>query len=153
MQEQARFQSEPETRDFLLKRALERLRAAMWEGRYAILEHAQCHARAEGFAERDVIWVLQTGRVRAIYPEEDRWLVGGEFAVAGLRLPLHVVVDFDIQDGWIDVVTAFIPKQPYQIVSRGRLALMLRHDQSDLRAKLVGPGRRRRRWHSLRGRA
>lgn len=137
-----------DTRDFVLQRALNLLREVVWEGRYEIKSHAQQHARAEGFFEKDIVYVLETGKVRAIYPRERRWLVMGYFRVADLRLPLHVVVEFQSKRHFVDVVTAYIPKNPHQIVSRQRLALMLRHDQTEIRGKVAKPGQLgRKRWH------
>lgn len=135
-----------DTRDFVLSRAHARLRDAVFEGRYEIKAHAQQHARAEGFLEQDIVQVLDTGRVRAVYPEDRRWLVCGYFETHGFRLPLHVVVELHEDGRWIDVVTAFVPKHPHQVVSRSRLAVMLRWDQTEAQHKLVKPGGGRGRW-------
>ncbi|MBB6097411.1 hypothetical protein HNR42_000825 [Deinobacterium chartae] len=137
---------EVDTREFVLQRAHQQLRDVLWEGRYAVKSHAQQHARAEGFSEVDIVRVLETGKIRAVYPQDRRWLVMGYFTVGTLELPLQVVVDFDPKHFWIDVVTAFIPKNPHKIMSRGRIALMLRFDQTDVQAKTVRPGGGRGRW-------
>lgn len=131
-----------ETRDFVLARAHQRLRDGVADGRYAIKSHAISHARAEGFLEHDIVSVLSSGRVRAIYPEERRWLVCGYFETHGYHLPLHVVVELHQQGGGFDVVTAFVPKHPHHVVSRARLALMLRWDHQDVRHRVAEPGNR-----------
>lgn len=138
---------EMDTRDFVLNRALERLRDIVAEGRYDLKPHATTHARAEGFFEKDIVHVLHSGKVRAVYPQDQRWLICGYFEVGPVRLPLHVVVDIFERDFWVDVVTAFIPKHPHILVSRGRLALMLRFDQTEVKSKVVSRGERgRKRW-------
>ena len=152
---------ELDTREFVLDRALVKLRDILSEGRYALKDHAVGHARAEGFLEQDVIQVLYSGKVRAVYPQDQRWLISGYYQVdtvrrgpdghykieKPVRLPLHVVVDVFDKDFWVDVVTAFVPKNPHEIVSRGRLALMMRFDQTEVKSKVVQKGERgRKRW-------
>lgn len=129
-----------DTRDYVLGRAHQKMRDAVFEGRYEVKPHAVGHARAEGFLEHDIVTVLNTGRVRAVYPEDRRWLVAGYFESQGFCLPLHVVVQWHEADRWLDVVTAFIPKHPHHIVSRARLALMLRWDQEGVRHRVSEPG-------------
>jgi hypothetical protein len=137
------------TDDFSLARAHARLRDCVYEGHYHICPHAVGHARAEGFLEHDIISVLVAGRVRAVYPEEQRWLVCGYFESgrtgesAGVRLPLHVVVQTHRQPGLgdeLDVVTAFIPKHPHHVISRARLAVLLRWDDQQVQARTSTPG-------------
>ncbi len=152
---------ELDTREFVLERALVKLRDILSEGRYALKDHATQHARAEGFLEQDVVGVLYSGKVRAVYPQDQRWLISGYYQVDTVRrgvdghyqiekpihLPLHVVVDVFEKDFWVDVVTAFVPKHPFEIVSRGRLALMMRFDQTEMKSKVVQKGERgRKRW-------
>ncbi|MDO4264606.1 MAG: DUF4258 domain-containing protein [Deinococcus sp.] len=124
-----------------LARAHERLRDAVLFSRFEVKPHAVGHARAEGFLERDIIEVLLRGRVRAVYPEERRWLVCGYFEACRVRLPLHVVVEHHA-DGWLDIVTAFVPKNPHHIISRQRLAVMLRYDEERIRARTAVAGNR-----------
>lgn len=137
------------TDDFSLKRAHGRLREAVYEGRYRVCPHVINHARAEGFLEQDVTQVLASGRVRAVYPQDRRWLVCGYFEVLSIVLPLHVVVEFQ-QGGSLDVVTAFVPRHPHQVISRARLAVMLRYDDEKVRHRVAQPGskagRGRGRW-------
>ncbi|WP_328774620.1 DUF4258 domain-containing protein [Deinococcus aquaedulcis] len=129
------------TDDFSLARAHARLRDAVYDGRYHLCPHAISHARAEGFLEHDVLNVLLTGRVRAVYTEERRWLVCGYFEACGVALPLHVVAE-PHGDGHVDIVTAFVPKHPHHIISRARLALMLRYDEQTVRARTAHAGNR-----------
>lgn len=115
-----------------------RLREAVLSGDFAIKAHAREHARGEGFLEHDVLGVLMSGRVRAVYVHENRWLVAGYFHSVGVKLPLHVVVE--PHDEGFDVVTAFVPRQPHEILSRRRLAVMLRYDREEVagRRAIVG---------------
>lgn len=131
-----------DTRDHVLSRAHARLREAVLLGHYDIRPHAVQHARAEGFLEHDIVNVLASGRVRAVYPEERRMLVSGTFASGGVRLPLHVVAELHMERGgdFLEVVTAFVPKHPHHIVSRARLAVMLRWDGEEARVRLARPG-------------
>ncbi|PTA68270.1 DUF4258 domain-containing protein [Deinococcus arcticus] len=129
------------TDDFSLARAHARLRDAVYDGRYHLCPHAISHARAEGFLEHDVLNVLLTGRVRAVYTEERRWLVCGYFEACGVALPLHVVAE-PHADGHVDIVTAFVPRHPHHIISRARLALMLRYDDQTVRARTAHAGNR-----------
>ncbi|EYB69772.1 hypothetical protein DEIPH_ctg002orf0104 [Deinococcus phoenicis] len=130
-----------DTTDHSLARAHARLRDAVYDGKYTLCPHAIGHARAEGFLEHDIIQVLVAGRVRAVYPEDRRWLVCGYFEACGVALPLHAVVEHQ-RDGHIDVVTAFVPKHPHHIISRARLAVMLRYDDEKIRARTAAPGNR-----------
>ncbi|WP_188904434.1 DUF4258 domain-containing protein [Deinococcus aerophilus] len=129
------------TDDFNVARAHARLREAVYDGRYHLCPHAIGHARAEGFLEHDIMNVLLSGRVRAVYPEDRRWLVCGYFEACGVALPLHVVVQH-ARDGHLDIVTAFVPKHPHHIISRARLAVMLRYDDERIRAHTSSPGSR-----------
>lgn len=128
-----------DTSDHSLARAHARLRDAVWDGKYHICSHAVQHARAEGFLEHDIMHVLLAGRVRAVYPEDRRWLVCGWFESCGVALPLHVVAEHG-RDGFLDVVTAFVPKHPHHLISRARLAVMLRYDDEKIRARTATPG-------------
>ncbi|MPY66182.1 DUF4258 domain-containing protein [Deinococcus sp. SDU3-2] len=128
-----------DTSEHSLSRAHARLRDAVYDGKYHLCSHAIGHARAEGFLEHDIIQVLVAGRVRAVYPEDRRWLVCGYFEACGVALPLHVVVEH-AHDGYLDVVTAFVPKQPHHIISRARLAVMLRYDDERIRTRTATPG-------------
>lgn len=129
------------TDDYSLHRAHGKLREAVYDGLYRIGPHATQHARAEGFLEHDIMNVLLAGRVRAVYPEDHRWLVCGRFDACNVSLPLHVVVQHH-RDGQIDIVTAFVPKQPHHIISRARLAVMLRYDDEKVRHRTATPGNR-----------
>ncbi|GGK26146.1 hypothetical protein GCM10008955_19860 [Deinococcus malanensis] len=129
------------TDDFSLSRAHARLRDAVYDGRYHVCPHAIGHARAEGFLEHDIMNVLLSGRVRAVYPDDRRWLVCGAFEACGVSLPLHVVVQH-YRDGHVDIVTAFVPKHPYHIISRARLAVMLRYDDERIRVRTAQAGNR-----------
>ena len=129
-----------DTRDFVLTRAHQKLRDLVFDARYDVRPHAIGHARAEGFLEHDIVAVLVSGRVRAVYPQDRRLLVCGYFEAHGYTLPLHVVVELGEQNDWLDVVTAFVPKHPHHVVSRARLALMLRWDQEQVRSRVASPG-------------
>ena len=128
------------TDDFSLSRAHARLRDLVYDGHYHVCPHAVGHARAEGFLEPDIAGVLVSGRVRAVYPQEHRFLVCGFFESVGIRLPLHVVAQM-YEDG-LDVVTAFVPRHPHHIISRARLAVLLCWDEEQLRLHTSTPGSR-----------
>ncbi|ANE43223.1 DUF4258 domain-containing protein [Deinococcus puniceus] len=139
------------TDDFSLARAHAKLREAVYEGQYHVCAHAIGHARAEGFLEHDIMQVLLAGRVRAVYPEDRRWLVCGYFEACGVALPLHVVVQHPYgrssrqgrpDDAVLDIVTAFVPKHPHHIISRARLAVMLRYDDEQIRSRTAQVGNR-----------
>ncbi len=127
------------TDDFSLGRAHHQLRSAVYDSRFHVCSHATQHARAEGFLEHDILEVLLSGRVRAVYPEDHRWLVCGYFEAQQVKLPLHVVVQH-YRDGHVDIVTAFVPKQPHHIISRARLAVMLRYDDERVRSRTAQAG-------------
>ena len=112
-------------------RSLEELRPFVRDGRYRLGPHATRHAIAEGFTERDVVMTLLHGRELARYLDDRRLLVLG-WLPAGrqVRLPLHVVAEYG-RPRWVDVVTAFIPRDPHRVVSRRRLAQMLRPRTED----------------------
>ncbi len=120
-------------------RSLEELRPYVRDGRYRLGPHATRHALAEGFTERDIVMTLLHGRELARYLDDRRLLVLG-WLPAGrqVRLPLHVVAEYG-RPRWVDVVTAFIPRDPHRVVSRRRLAQMLRPHVEDLRAR-IGAG-------------
>lgn len=127
------------TDDFSLSRAHAKLREAVYDSRYHVCPHAIAHARAEGFLEHDIMHVLLAGRVKAVYPEDHRWLVCGYFEAHRVRLPLHVVVQH-YRDGQVDIVTAFVPKHPHHIISRARLAVMLRYDEERIKTRTAQVG-------------
>nr|WP_309571533.1 DUF4258 domain-containing protein [Deinococcus sp.] len=126
------------TDEFSLHRAHAKLRDAVYDSRYHLCPHAIGHARAEGFLEHDIMNVLLSGRVRAVYPADHRWLVCGRYEACGVSVPLNVVVQHH-RDGSIDIVTAFVPKHPHHVISRARLAVMLRYDDQTIRAHTATP--------------
>lgn len=128
------------TDEWSLERARRLIREAIYDSRLEICPHAVQHARAEGFMENDVVDVLFSGQLRAIYTEEQRFLICGYWSSRGVKLPLHVVVEYRADVGNVSIVTAFIPKYPHQIVSRSRLAVLLRYDAEQLQTKKVLAG-------------
>jgi len=122
------------------RRTLEELRPLLWEGRYTVKSHANRHAISEGFTEFDIVQTLERGRELAVYPEDSRMLVLGYITVSPqLRIPLHVVVDYSPYR-WLDVVTAFIPENPYRVMSRERVAILLQHGRGEEpRERVVRP--------------
>ncbi len=113
------------------RRSLDELRPFVRDGRYRIGPHAVRHALSEGFTERDVVMTLLHGRELARYLDDRRLLVLGWLPVSPqVRLPLHVVAEYG-RPRWVDVVTAFIPADPHRVVSRRRLAELVRPDAAD----------------------
>jgi hypothetical protein len=122
------------------------MRPASLIDRYAVKCHAARHARAEGFTETDMVHVLENGRELAVYPEDSRMLVLGYITFSPqLRIPLHVVVDYSGYR-WLDIVTAYIPDQPYRVVSRERVAILVSED----RERTIRPREPRSRPRGLR---
>lgn len=123
------------------RRTLEELRPHVRDGRYRLGPHAIRHAAAEGFVERDVVMTLLHGRELARYLDDQRLLVLG-WVPAGpaVRVPLHVVAAYE-RPRWVDVVTAFVPRDPHRVLSRRRLAELLRHDRDVVAVRRVGPVR------------
>lgn len=109
------------------------------EGHYRIGRHAHQHAQCEGFTENDIINVALDGQELMRYPEDARVLVLGYIEVSTrVRLPLHVVLEYS-KLRLVDVVTAFIPEYPHRVISRTRLAQMLRYDRHVRMEKTSGP--------------
>ncbi len=109
-------------------RRLEDLLPLVREGRYRLGPHVAKHMLQEGFSEWDLVRALEWGRELAIYPEDGRMLVLGYMVFPPrLRLPLHIVLDYTPPKR-VDIVTAFIPKEPHRVYSRTRLAALLRFD-------------------------
>lgn len=124
------------------RRVLDDLRPHVKEGRYRLARHAVRHAASEGFTERDVVATLLIGRELVRYLEDERILVLGWVPVSPeVRVPLHVVVEYT-KPRFVDVVTAYIPKDPHRTPSRSRLAELLRYDGHDLEVERVGPSQR-----------
>ena len=107
------------------------------EGRYRLGPHVARHMRAEGFTELDLLRAVEHGRELALYPEDERMLVLGYIVVSPrLKIPLHVVLEYS-RPRFVEVVTAFIPHDPYRVYSRARLAVLLSFDGARERAELV----------------
>ncbi len=113
------------------------------EGRYRLGPHVARHMRAEGFTELDVVRAVEYGRELAVYPEDARMLVLGYIVVSPrLKLPLHVVLEYG-KPRFVDIVTAFIPREPHRVYSRARLALLVRFDGARTEVEWSGPRPRR----------
>ena len=109
------------------------------EGRYRLGPHVAKHMLQEGFTELDVLKALEWGRERCIYPEDGRMLgLGYMVFPPRLKLPLHVVLDYT-PPRRVDIVTAFIPKDPHRVYSRARLAALLRRDRALEEVRWTGP--------------
>jgi hypothetical protein len=110
-------------------RTLPDLRPLVREGRYRICSHASRHAACEGFTERDIVAVLLYGRELLRYLEDERLLALGFIHPSPeVAIPLHVVAEYK-KPRWVDVVTAYIPEEAHRVISRARLAEMLRYDR------------------------
>ncbi len=112
-------------------RTLKDLQPLIRQGKYRIGAHAAKHAACEGFTEKDIVAAMLYGRELLRYIEDERLLALGYLRPSRqVEIPLHVVLEY-AKPRWVDVVTAFIPKDAYQVVSRARLAEMLRHDREE----------------------
>ena len=83
---------------------------------YRIRIHAVRHMIEEGFDEENLLEAL-AGRCRVLedYPNEERCLILGYFAVGGKsRAALHVVCDYS-DSLLVDIVTAHLPQRPWWI--------------------------------------
>ena len=119
-------------------RTLGDLQPLVREGRYRICSHAARHAACEGFTESDMVAALLYGRELLRYVQDERLLVLGFIQPSpAVRIPLHVVAEY-AKPRHVDVVTAFIPAEAHRVVSRARLAELLRYDREDRRVKRVG---------------
>jgi len=120
------------------RRVLDDLRPLVRDGRYRLVRHAVRHAATEGFTERDIVATVLHGRELVRYVEDERLLVLGWLPVsAEVNLPLHVVLEF-AKPRFVDVVTAFIPRDPHRPLSRSRLAEVLRWDGHEPFAEMHG---------------
>ena len=119
-------------------RTLQDLRPIIKQGNYRIGPHAIRHASCEGFTEKDIIGTLLYGKELLRYREDERLLALGYIHVSSeVRIPLHVVLEY-AKPRWVDVVTAFIPRDAHRVVSRTRLAEMLRYDKHAPVVQIVG---------------
>ncbi len=122
---------EPTPRRAPRRRVLTDLQPHVKEGRYRLGRHAVRHAASEGFTERDVVATILHGRELVRYLEDERLLVLGWIpASRDVKVPLHVVLEF-AKPRFVDVVTAFIPRDPHRAPSRARLAEVLRYDRHE----------------------
>jgi hypothetical protein len=113
-------------------RTLAELRPLFREGRYRIAPHAVRHAACEGFTERDMVAAALYGRELLRYIQDERMLVLGYIRPSSMvSIPLHVVLEYT-KPRWVDIVTAFIPEKPHQLISRARLAQLLRYDRHEV---------------------
>lgn len=119
-------------------RTLEELHPYVKAGRYRICSHAAKHATCEGFTEQDIVGAVLYGKELLRYMQDERLLaLGYMYPSPNVKIPLHVVLEY-AKPRWVDVVTAFIPQEAHRVVSRARLAQMLRHDRHEPRVQEVG---------------
>ncbi len=119
-------------------RSLEELRPLIRMGKYRLGPHAAQHAKCEGFTEKDMVGTLLYGRELIRYYEDERLLALGYIRLkSDIQIPLHVIIEFSIPRR-VDIVTAFIPRDAHRVISRTRLAEMLRYDRHQPRSQIVG---------------
>lgn len=93
-----------------------KLQERMRNNQYRIRLHAVRHMIEEGFDESHLVEAM-LGKLRILedYPDEGRYLILGYFHFTmGAKSPLHIVCDLSNRE-WVDVVTAYIPQQPWWI--------------------------------------
>jgi len=119
-------------------RTLKELQPLIKVGKYRLGTHAKKHARAEGFSEKDIVYALLHGKELLRYQEDERLLVLGYMHISPeVTIPLHVIVEYATPRR-VDIVTAFIPKDPNRVISRTRLAELLRYDKHKVESSMVG---------------
>jgi hypothetical protein len=119
-------------------RTLEELRPLVRDGRYRIGSHALRHASCEGFTENDMVGSVLYGRELIRYLQDERLLALGYLKPSPeVTIPLHVVLEYS-KPRWVDIVTAFIPRDAHRVVSRARLAEMLCYDRDTRYSKQTG---------------
>ncbi len=119
-------------------RTLEELHPHVKAGRYRICSHATKHATCEGFTESDIVGAILYGKELLRYTQDERLLALGYMHPSPtVKIPLHVVLEY-AKPRWVDVVTAFIPQEAHRVVSRARLAQILRHDRHEPNVREVG---------------
>ena len=124
-------------------RTLQELQPLVKRGDYRICAHAVKHTACEGFTERDIVGTVLYGRELLRYVYDERLLVLGYIRPSvNVQIPLHVVLEY-AKPRWVDVVTAFIPKDAHHAVSRERLAEMLRYDRAPKRGEREHPNEHR----------
>ncbi len=115
-------------------RTLDELRPYARKGWYRVAPHAHKHALCEGFTEQDIVAAMLYGRELVRYLEDERLLALGFIRPSPqVNIPLHVVLEYS-KPRWVDVVTAFVPKDAHRVISRTRLAEMLRYDREEREA-------------------
>jgi hypothetical protein len=115
-------------------RTLDELRPYVRKGWYRVAPHAHKHALCEGFTEQDIVAAMLYGRELVRYLEDERLLTLGFIRPSPqVSIPLHVVLEYS-KPRWVDVVTAFVPKDAHRVISRTRLAEMLRYDREEREA-------------------
>lgn len=120
------------------KRTLADLQPLIRAGHYRVGPHAAQHAVCEGFFERDMVAAALYGKELLRYTEDERLLVLGYMRPSPeVAIPLHVVLEYS-RPRRVDFVTAFIPKNAHKVMSRERLAELLRYDRHVPKARLVG---------------
>jgi len=79
--------------------------------------HTINHMLVEGFKEGDIIEAIRNGKILELYDEENRCLITGTFKLSeNVKEHLHVVIDYWSESegiGWVDFVTAYIPRFPF----------------------------------------
>ena len=90
---------------------IEFLRQRVRTGDYLVKSHAVYHALKEGFDREHIAGAILNGRIIEEYPDDQRVLVCGSFAVvASQSLYLHVVCEY-ADPIYLEIVTAYIPDE------------------------------------------
>lgn len=96
---------------------LENIKKTLRNGEYALRPHAITHILAEGFTESDISEAAENGKILESYENENRCLIVGTFRISERTAEhLHIVIDYWFgtdMTGWIDIVTAYIPRRPF----------------------------------------
>jgi len=95
---------------------LDRIKELVGDRCYRVKIHTVRHMVEEGFSERNMVdAILGDSKIIELYDEDKRCLILGQFPWNGrVKSPLHIICDYSNKK-IIDVVTAYIPQEPWWV--------------------------------------
>jgi hypothetical protein len=98
---------------------VERIRAKIRRGEFAVYAHAAVEAMKDGLTGDDILHVALNGKLIEDHPERNRCLL---YATVPNGTPVHIVVDYAWEEEY-QIVTVYIPDSAewinYQVRKRG----------------------------------